>query len=387
MTVFVNRDLSTSSYGMTEGAGMRIEAAIGGQISRLREARQMSLTQLGQALGTYLGKPWSRQAVHQAERGRRAFTAAEMAALALALDTSVPALFLADAADIELPGGVVSAEDYQGILLYAGDEAPRDGIEELLVALRDIRHILSRPALARLAKIERVAEEVARAGRADDEPARLLASYRDDRHKTRSGPLLMSKPSARSGRPCPPRRLSIRGRVGLAGCTIVFKVICNVCRCRSDLGTRGEPSYLMARKLTVENPPTEVFRALSDPVRWSIIVQMAQVDELACITLEGTLPVSKPTISYHTKILHNAGLISTRKAGRNYYYSLRRDVIRDLLDGLGELAPATRPVVGTQSGSVPTGRRKKRPDPGGIAAISRQRDVSDDSEEAAVLTW
>ena len=142
---------------------MRIETAIGKQIARLREARHMSLTQLGEAVGEYLGKPWSRQAVHQAERGRRAFTAAEMAALALALDTSVPALFLAGAAPVELPGAVVSAEDYQGILLYAGDEAPLDGIEELLVALHDIRQILSRPALDRLAKIERVAEEVAAA--------------------------------------------------------------------------------------------------------------------------------------------------------------------------------------------------------------------------------
>jgi len=140
---------------------MRIETAIGMQIARLREARQMSLTQLGEALGKYLDKPWSRQAVHQAERGRRAFTAAEMAALALALETSVPALFLADAAHVELPGAAVSAEDYQGILLYAGDDAPLDGIEELLVALRDIGQILSRPTLARLAKIERVAEEVA----------------------------------------------------------------------------------------------------------------------------------------------------------------------------------------------------------------------------------
>lgn len=163
MTAFVNSGISLSSYGMTYGAGMRIETAIGRQISRLREARQMSLTQLGQAVGTYLDKPWSRQAVHQAERGGRAFTAAEMAALALALDTSVPALFLADAEDIELPGAVVSAQDYQGILLYAGDEAPRDGIEELLVALHDIKTIVSRPALARLAKIERVAEEVANA--------------------------------------------------------------------------------------------------------------------------------------------------------------------------------------------------------------------------------
>jgi DNA-binding transcriptional ArsR family regulator len=143
----------------------------------------------------------------------------------------------------------------------------------------------------------------------------------------------------------------------------------------------------MARKLTVENPPTEVFRALSDPIRWSIIVQMAQVDELPCITLETTLPVSKPTISYHTKILQNAGLISTRKAGRNYYYSLRRDVLRDVLDGLWELAPTPRPVVGTENGAVPTGRRQKRHEPAGIAAISRHRDVNDEIEEAAVLTW
>ena len=61
---------------------MRIETAIGQQIARFREARQMSLTQLGEAMGQYLDKPWSRQAVHQAERGRRAFTAAELAALA-----------------------------------------------------------------------------------------------------------------------------------------------------------------------------------------------------------------------------------------------------------------------------------------------------------------
>jgi transcriptional regulator with XRE-family HTH domain len=142
---------------------MRIETAIGKRIAHFREARQMSLTQLGEALGRYLDKPWSRQAVHQAERGRRAFTAAELAALALALDTSVPALFLADVAPIELPGAAVSAEDYRGILLYAGDDTPLDGIEELLVALHDIGQILSRPALARLAKIERIAEELASA--------------------------------------------------------------------------------------------------------------------------------------------------------------------------------------------------------------------------------
>ncbi|WP_326600612.1 helix-turn-helix domain-containing protein [Streptomyces sp. NBC_01803] len=145
---------------------MRVEEAIGSQIARLRESRRMSLSQLGEALGRYLERPWSRQAVHQAERGRRAFTAAELAAIALVLDTSVPALFLAEpesgaSAGIDLPGGRVTPEEYRGILLHDAKDAPLDGVEELIVALHDIGEVLSRPTLARLAKIGRVAEQVA----------------------------------------------------------------------------------------------------------------------------------------------------------------------------------------------------------------------------------
>src|ERR1700691_5773161 len=113
-------------------------------------------------------------------------------------------------------------------------------------------------------------------------------------------------------------------------------------------------------------PPTEIFKALSDPVRWNIIVQMAQVDELACITLEDTLPVSKPTISYHTKILYHAGLITVRKSGRNYYYSLRRDVLGDLLSDLWVLAPDAQQGTPEESARVAMGRLRQRG--GGYAA-------------------
>jgi hypothetical protein len=58
----------------------------------------------------------------------------------------------------------VAAEDYRAILLYAGDEVPLDGLEELIVALYDIAEVLSRPTLARLAKIGRIAQQVASAG-------------------------------------------------------------------------------------------------------------------------------------------------------------------------------------------------------------------------------
>jgi DNA-binding transcriptional ArsR family regulator len=139
-------------------------------------------------------------------------------------------------------------------------------------------------------------------------------------------------------------------------------------------------------------PPTEIFKALSDPVRWSIIVQMAAVDELACITLEDTLTVSKPTISYHTKILYHAGLISVRKSGRNYYYSLRRDVLHKLLDDLWELAPTPRPVVREQDGHVDRGRRQKRDaralsGPAPKRRGAREAAATQNAEEAVVLTW
>lgn len=69
-----------------------------------------------------------------------------------------------------------------------------------------------------------------------------------------------------------------------------------------------------------------IFDALSEPIRMQIVRQIANADELACTTLDETLPVSKSTISYHVKILSHAHLISVRKDGRYYHYRLRADV-------------------------------------------------------------
>lgn len=82
---------------------------------------------------------------------------------------------------------------------------------------------------------------------------------------------------------------------------------------------------------------TEVFRALSDPTRIQILSLIASSDdEYACTKLEGELPISKSTISYHVKILHGAGMVQVRKAGRNYFYTARRGVIDNLLPGFLE---------------------------------------------------
>jgi DNA-binding transcriptional ArsR family regulator len=125
---------------------------------------------------------------------------------------------------------------------------------------------------------------------------------------------------------------------------------------------------------TSQPPSIEIFKALSDPIRWDIIAQMASVDELACVALEDTLPVSKPTISYHTKILYQAGLINVRKSGRNYFYSLRREALHQLLDDLGELASTPR-SAGREDRRTAFGPARDRPG------------VPEDDEEAILLTW
>ncbi|HVW44612.1 MAG TPA: metalloregulator ArsR/SmtB family transcription factor [Amycolatopsis sp.] len=84
---------------------------------------------------------------------------------------------------------------------------------------------------------------------------------------------------------------------------------------------------------------SEAFKALGDPIRWRIVCELAEVDELAFSTMEEVLPFSKAAVSYHTRILAQAGLLTVRKQGRHYFYALRRELVRDLVQQVRELAP------------------------------------------------
>lgn len=92
---------------------------------------------------------------------------------------------------------------------------------------------------------------------------------------------------------------------------------------------------------------TDLMKALGDPIRWDIVRQMASQTSVAASELEDRLPIAKPTISYHVKILAQAGLAEVHKQGRNYYYSLRREALTGALDALSGLlgsSPAAAPV-------------------------------------------
>jgi DNA-binding transcriptional ArsR family regulator len=108
-----------------------------------------------------------------------------------------------------------------------------------------------------------------------------------------------------------------------------------------------------------------IFEALCEPLRMEIVRQIANDDELACTTLDETLPISKPTISYHIKILSQAQLISVRKEGRHYHYRLRREVFEyflpTFLDRLLGTLPSMATAPRTQSPGSLDGVRAQGP--------------------------
>ena len=89
-----------------------------------------------------------------------------------------------------------------------------------------------------------------------------------------------------------------------------------------------------AETISTEDLYARIFSALGEPIRIKIIEMIAATEELPCTVLDDTLPITKSTISYHVKTLHHAQLIQVRKAGRYYFYRLRRDVFDEYLPGL-----------------------------------------------------
>jgi DNA-binding transcriptional ArsR family regulator len=85
---------------------------------------------------------------------------------------------------------------------------------------------------------------------------------------------------------------------------------------------------------------TQVMKALGDPTRLEIIRLVGTAPEYPCTSLEEALDISKSTISYHVKILRHAGLLSVERQGRNFRYTLNREIldfyVPNLLERLNE---------------------------------------------------
>lgn len=84
------------------------------------------------------------------------------------------------------------------------------------------------------------------------------------------------------------------------------------------------------------NELAEVFAALGDPVRLRLLSIVASQGEVCSCNLEEPLAKSQPTISHHTKILAEAGLIVGEKRGRWVWWRVVPEQMAAVRRVLGE---------------------------------------------------
>jgi ArsR family transcriptional regulator, arsenate/arsenite/antimonite-responsive transcriptional repressor len=79
-----------------------------------------------------------------------------------------------------------------------------------------------------------------------------------------------------------------------------------------------------------------VLAALGDPVRLRLLSLVAAQGEVCSCNLEGPLGKSQPTVSHHTRVLSEAGLIVGERRGKWMWWTLVPDrlaLVRRLLGG------------------------------------------------------
>ena len=78
----------------------------------------------------------------------------------------------------------------------------------------------------------------------------------------------------------------------------------------------------------------EALTALGDPTRLAVFERLA-AGPLAVGELAATLPVSRPAVSQHLKVLKDAGLVTDRAAGTRRIYAVDQEglgMLRAYLD-------------------------------------------------------
>ena len=78
-----------------------------------------------------------------------------------------------------------------------------------------------------------------------------------------------------------------------------------------------------------------VLGALADPVRLRLLSLVASRTEICSCDLEAPLGKSQPTISHHTRVLADAGLLFGEKRGRWTWWRVAKGRLADVRGALG----------------------------------------------------
>jgi ArsR family transcriptional regulator len=88
-----------------------------------------------------------------------------------------------------------------------------------------------------------------------------------------------------------------------------------------------------------------LLKALSEPIRLQVIEVLGSGERCVC-ELTSELSMAQSKLSFHLKVLKEAGLLKAREEGRWVYYSLEPQALDALRLWLGDLAlRCTTPAV------------------------------------------
>lgn len=75
----------------------------------------------------------------------------------------------------------------------------------------------------------------------------------------------------------------------------------------------------------------DVFQVIADPSRREML-QLLSNDSMTISALAENFDMSRPAVSKHIKIMHNAGFISIKDIGRERYCTLKQDGFNEIQD-------------------------------------------------------
>ncbi len=88
-----------------------------------------------------------------------------------------------------------------------------------------------------------------------------------------------------------------------------------------------------------------LLKALADPIRLQVIEALGGGERCVCELTEA-LGLAQSKLSFHLKVLKEAGLLADRQSGRWVYYRLRPEALERLRGWLAQLAEGcTAPAI------------------------------------------
>ena len=72
--------------------------------------------------------------------------------------------------------------------------------------------------------------------------------------------------------------------------------------------------------------PLTVLQAVADPVRWSVLAMLVEAPRCVC-KIQEQIPIAGNLLSYHLKVLREAGLVTSSRRGRWIDYALAPDAM------------------------------------------------------------